>query len=226
MSLQTSEDLPICSACGTQFSTAPKSCRICDDPRQYVPPTGQTWTSLSQLRHSPHQYRNTFTPSTSPDALPYTTIETTPKFGIGQRAFLLPTASGANILWDCIAYLDRETVDFIRSRGGLEAIVISHPHYYTTHLDWARTFDCPVWIAAEDAGWVCRGEDDYGEGRRRRRLMREGRMSLGGGGPGGVEIVKVGGHFPGSLVAVWRTALLIADSLVTTPVRFVRGLDC
>jgi len=34
-------DLMICGMCGVQYSTREvKSCKICDDPRQYVPPDG------------------------------------------------------------------------------------------------------------------------------------------------------------------------------------------
>lgn len=73
--LQSSDNLLICAACGTQYdtdlppSTSPSStfvpasdsplssCRICDDPRQYVPPSGQTFTTLQRLRQS-GEYRN------------------------------------------------------------------------------------------------------------------------------------------------------------------------
>lgn len=86
-------------------------------------------------------------------------LTTEPKFAIGQRCILLETPGG-NVLWDCITYLDEETVEFIKGKGGLKAIVISHPHYYTTHLDWARTFDCPVYFAADDEEWVCRRDEE------------------------------------------------------------------
>lgn len=66
-----------------------------------------------------------------------------------------------------------------------------------------------------------------GDGEGRRRLVSKGRGEedvLGGGeeGKGGEEVVKaikVGGHFPGSLVLLWEKKLFVADSLVTTPVR-------
>lgn len=98
-------------------------------------------------------YRNIFKPDNVEARM--TSIYTEPKFGIGQRCILLET-SGGNVLWDCIAYLDDETEKFINDKGGLKAIVISHPHYYTTHLDWAKTFDCPVYIAKDDEEWVNR----------------------------------------------------------------------
>lgn len=88
-----------------------------------------------------------------------TSIHTEPKFGIGQRCILLETPAG-NVLWDCIAYLDNETVEFIKGKGGLKAIVVSHPHYYTTHLDWAKTFGCPVYVARDDEEWFNRKDGE------------------------------------------------------------------
>ncbi|PPJ58480.1 hypothetical protein CBER1_05618 [Cercospora berteroae] len=88
------------------------------DPRQYIPPQGQTWTSLTSL-HSSRTYKTQFQPF--PNDPRIISIITTPKFGIGQRCILICTPHG-NILWDLIAYLDQETVDFINSKGGLQAI--------------------------------------------------------------------------------------------------------
>lgn len=114
-----------------------------------------------------------------------------------------------NVLWDCITYLDDETIDFIKGKGGLKAIVISHPHYYTTHLDWAKTFDCPVYIANEDEEWLNRSDAED-----RRKLFSGASEQV----LDGVTAVKTGGHFPGSLVLHWEKKLMIADSFVTTPV--------
>ena len=135
-------------------------------------------------------------------------IATSPKFGIGQRCVFLQTDAG-NVLWDCITYLDDETVEWIKGKGGLEAIVISHPHYYTTHLDWARAFGCPVYLAEEDKGWICQ-ED--GEGWRKFASATYEDVLP------GVTVAKPGGHFPGSLVLCWDRKLFIADTLVTVPV--------
>lgn len=123
----------VCNACGTQYSTSSradlKSCRTCDDPRQYVPRTGQSFTTLAELRtHTEH--KNLIIKVDESDEK-FWTIRTEPAFGINQRAFFIKTPQG-NVLWDCIAYLDDETVAWIKSAGGLDAIVISHPHYYST----------------------------------------------------------------------------------------------
>ena len=66
-------------------------------------------------------------------------IWTEPKFGIGQRACLIRTPNG-NVLWDLVALLDQSTVDRIAELGGVQCIVISHPHFYTTWADWGADF--------------------------------------------------------------------------------------
>ena len=43
----------ICTTCGTQYEPGdkpPATCPICDDERQYVPPSGQGWTTLDSLQ--------------------------------------------------------------------------------------------------------------------------------------------------------------------------------
>ena len=93
-------------------------------------------------------------------------IGTTPEFAIGQRALLLRTANG-NFLWDCISLLDDATVELVHSLGGLRGIAISHPHYYTTMVEWSRAFgDAPIYLHAADREWVMRPDDaiDFWEG--------------------------------------------------------------
>ncbi|KAF7193499.1 hypothetical protein HII31_05173 [Pseudocercospora fuligena] len=212
--LRTRDELLVCVACGTQFdipaSNPPKGCRICDDPRQFVPPTGQAWTSLAEMRSS-GKYKNTVKRDEVETRM--FSIFSEPKFAIGQRCILLWTPYG-NVLWDCITYLDQETVDFIKSKGGLKAIVISHPHYYTTHLDWANTFDCPVYFAEDDVEWVSQPDP---EGRRKLIGKEKIEEEILGSGSEVVKAIKVGGHFPGSLCLLWDSKLMIADTLVTTP---------
>lgn len=175
------------------------------DPRQFVAPGGYSWTSLAQMRG---KYSNKWKAIEGEQHM--YSIWTEPKFAIGQRCILLETLHG-NVLWDCITYLDDATVDFIQSKGGLKAIVISHPHYYATHLDWAEAFGCPVIFALEDEEWVSR-KDING----RRSLMHASLQEI----IPGVVAAKPGGHFPGSLVLLWEKRLMIADTFVTTPVRY------
>ncbi|KAI1564231.1 DAP2, Dipeptidyl aminopeptidaseacylaminoacyl-peptidase [Pyrenophora tritici-repentis] len=142
------------------------------DPRQYVPATGQTWTSLHRSQalqknnfetdpSNPNIHYITTAPL-SPSELPpglADTSSTRKQLGIGQRAILLQT-SGGNVLWDCVAFLNPDTISFINSKGGIKAIVISHPHFYTTHLEWAGVFKCPVYMAGVDQEWLNRADKD------------------------------------------------------------------
>ncbi|KAL2208519.1 metallo-beta-lactamase superfamily protein [Sarocladium strictum] len=135
-------------------------------------------------------------------------IYTSPQFAIGQRAFLLCSPTG-NILWDCITYLDEATISHLKALGGIEAIVISHPHYYSTSLHWAEAFGCKVYLSEEDREWVMREGDgiEYWAGER---------LELVGGE---FLAVKVGGHFPGSSVLYWesQSKLFVADSITVVP---------
>ena len=194
----------ICNACGTQFPTsdtaAVKSCHICDDPRQYVPRSGQSFTTHDALLEKGH--RNEFTTNT--DTI--TDIITVPKFAIGQRALLIRTPAG-NVLWDCLTVLDDATIAKMNELGGLKAIVISHPHYYSTHVQWARTFKCPVYLAAEDLEWTTM-KSSHQVAVTAIETEIEGTGAL---------AIKLGGHFPGSLVLLFDGHLFIADTLMTTP---------
>src|SRR5437879_3078636 len=107
----------ICTTCGTQYAPTPQppaSCPICLDERQYVTPAGQSWTTLDVLaRRSMNAIREL-----EPNLISITTF---PAFGINQRAQLLRTSHG-NVLWDCIALVDRATVEMITAMGGLKSI--------------------------------------------------------------------------------------------------------
>jgi hypothetical protein len=115
----------ICVTCGTQFPASespPAWCPICTDPRQYVPPQGQRWTTPAELRAE-----RTNAIRAEGD---FVGIGTEPSFAIGQRALLVPFGD-SNLLWDCITLLDDATADEVERRGGLAGIAISHPHYYS-----------------------------------------------------------------------------------------------
>jgi len=133
-------DLQICKTCGVQHSSPSiedlkNQCPICLDPRQYVPPTGQAWTTLQTLRDS-KQYKNIFHPMDTDhtSTANLIAIHTEPQVAIGQTTYLVRTPDG-NVLWDCITYLDDETVETIKGLGGVKAIAISHPHFFSTHVE-------------------------------------------------------------------------------------------
>src|SRR5688572_25760268 len=125
----------ICTACGTQFpnvTKAPALCPICNDDRQYVPESGQRWTTLDDLS------KNHSVVTRKIDTRLYE-LKMTPSFAIGQRALLVLAPDG-NILWDCIPLLNEPTIDLIKPKGELKAIAFSHPHFYSTMNDWAEIF--------------------------------------------------------------------------------------
>jgi hypothetical protein len=142
----------ICVTCGAQYSPSaepPPECPICQDSRQFVGLDGQQWSTPNELAQKHH---NTITQ----EEPRLCSIHTEPHFAIGQRAFLLQTSQG-NVLWDCLALFDRPTIDAVRGLGGIAAIAISHPHYYTTMVDWSLAFDnAPIHLHSADRGWVTR----------------------------------------------------------------------
>lgn len=184
----------ICVTCGLQYQESdapPAVCVTCEDERQYVGHGGQQWTTLEDLRAT---HRNTFE-EIDPGIW---TISTSPKFGIGQRAHLVQTTQG-NVLWDCIALIDDDTIARINDLGGLAAIALSHPHFYTTQLDWSRAFgDIPVYIHEDDREWVVE------PGKGITFWSGETLEILPGSG---LTLVRCGGHYPGSAVMHWPGAL-------------------
>ena len=178
----------ICTACGTQYAPGaapPPRCTICEDERQYVPPRGQTWTTLDALAASHFDVYRQYEPG-------IIGIGAEPHFAIGQRALLVCTAHG-NVLWDTIAMLDAATVTLINGLGGLAAIGISHPHFYTTMVEWSRAFgNVPIHLHAADRDWVMRPDAAIkswdGE---TLALLPD------------VTLIRCGGHFPGGTVLHW-----------------------
>jgi glyoxylase-like metal-dependent hydrolase (beta-lactamase superfamily II) len=179
----------ICTACGTQYApteTAPARCIICDDERQYVPPQGQTFTTLAALAAS---HFNAFREH-EPGVIG---IGTEPTFAIGQRALLLRT-DGGNVLWDCISMIDAATVTLIEGLGGIAAIAISHPHFYSSMVEWSRAFGgAPIHLHAADREWIMRPDGAI-------RLWDGDTFAL----LPGVTLVRCGGHFPGGTVLHWQ----------------------
>lgn len=144
-------------------------------------------------------------------------IQTVPQVAIGQRALLCVSPQG-NVLWDCITYLDAQTVATVKSYGPLNAIVISHPHYFSTCLQWAEAFGCPVYLSAEDEQWIMRRSEDV-----EKMVLWSGQQKTFGNSKNDdaaeFVCVKTGGHFPGSSVLYWPATkkLLVADTIYVVP---------
>ena len=193
----------ICATCGSQFietEAPPTNCPICEDERQYVGWGGQRWTTLDALQR---EYHNVI----KPEEPGLTGIGSHPTFAIGQRALLVQTGEG-NVLWDCISLLDPPTIAAVNALGGIAAIAISHPHYYSSMVEWSRAFDAPVYLHAADRQWVMRPDANihYWEGETHPL-------------PGGLTLIRCGGHFAGGTVLHWpagaegKGALLAGDIL-------------
>ena len=191
----------ICNTCGTQYAPSekpPANCPICDDERQYVTPAGQSWTTLPGLQARSYNAWRELEPN-------LISIVTFPAFGIGQRAQLLRTPHG-NILWDCIALIDRATIELINAMGGIKGIAISHPHYYTTMAEWSQAFGVPVHFTPPTANGSCATIPASSSGRARPRSCFPA-----------VTLICAGGHYPGGTVLHWaagaggKGALLSGD---------------
>ena len=189
----------ICATCGTRFSKLPVLCPVCADERQYLPHSGQAWISYRQLAQD-HSIR--ITPLN--DFI--FELIVTPSFAIAQRALLVMTSDG-NFLWDCLPFLDEETISFIQSKGGLQGIAISHPHYYGLMAVWAKTFECPLHLHSLDNTWVMEETHHLQSwSGSQYRLTEE------------LEMIHTGGHFAGSCIMAIKKEghagiLLVGDSL-------------
>ncbi len=179
----------ICITCGTQFAPTdgpPPACPICLDERQYVGANGQEWTTRNAMQRG--EWKNVLREQ-EPDLIG---IGTEPKFGIGQRALLVRTPQG-NVLWDCLSFLDDRTLRAVQQFGGISAIAISHPHYYTSMIEWSRAFgDAPIYLHESDRPWVMQPDERirFWSGQTKNLLD-------------GLTLVHTGGHFAGFQVLHW-----------------------
>jgi glyoxylase-like metal-dependent hydrolase (beta-lactamase superfamily II) len=196
----------ICLTCGVQHAASespPERCLICNDERQYVGWGGQRWTTLVDMKAAGHA--NRFQAVEGEPGL--TSIDTRPRFAIGQRALLVQTAGG-NFLWDCISYIDDETLQRIHDIGGLHGLSVSHPHFYGAMIEWSHAFvRAPVFLPLADKEWLARPD--------RSVQWYEGTQEV----LPGLTLVQCGGHFDGSAVLHWaeggggRGALLTGDTI-------------
>jgi hypothetical protein len=199
----------ICVTCGTQDparAEPPAHCPICEDDRQYVGRNGQQWTTLADLATNRKNHLTEIDPG-------ITGILTVPTVGIGQQAHLIRTPHG-NVLADCISFIDQATIAAIRDLGGIAAISICHPHFFSSMVEWARAFDAPIYLHAEHRPWVMRPDPAirFWEGPTREIVP-------------GVTAIHCGGHFPGSSLIHWaegaggRGALVTGDTIQVAPDR-------
>jgi hypothetical protein len=174
----------ICVTCGTQFpptTEPPAECPICLDERQYIGHDGQQWTTPEELRAGHHARIEEVEPG-------LLGIGVEPSFAIGQRALLVE-----RVLWDCVPLVDDAIAAAVDAHGGLDVIAISHPHYYTAMVDWADRFDARILLHEADGQCVMRPSPRIELWSGERREVSDG-----------LELVRLGGHFAGGTVCLWR----------------------
>jgi hypothetical protein len=147
---------------------------------------GQQWITLEDLRttHRNALYR---------ESQRVWGIGTEPKFAIGQRGLLIQT-SASNILWDCVSLIDSDTIAQVQALGGISAIAISHPHYYSSMVEWSKAFGgVPIYLHEDDRQWVQRPDPCI-------RFWQGQTYALGGE----FTLIRIRGHFAGFQVLHWE----------------------
>lgn len=179
----------VCCTCGAQFEgfSAPSCCPICEDERQYVGNNGQQEWILQEdllkdhenvIKEEEHSVTGIGTQPSFAIGQRALLLQTGMHVALCDRSRKLPSwhvcpgslanrcmrqprcfAGRGNILWDCINGLTAETKRRVQEMGGIQAIAISHPHFYTGMADWAAAFDAPVYIHELDKQWVTQPSD-------------------------------------------------------------------
>ena len=199
----------ICATCGVEHADSPEppaaDCAICSDERQWVPRTGQKWTTAEELRAAGIRVELR---EIEPGLI---AVTSDPEVGIGQQSMLVKTDAG-NLLFDPLGYVDDDAAVRVLEHGPVLAIVASHPHMYGAQVSWSRALgDAPVYVNGADEEWVRRPDDVI-------RIFR-GTLEL----APGLELHTLGGHFPGSTAALWdagaegKGVLLAGDAIFPNP---------
>ena len=163
----------------------PECCAICEDERQYIGLQGQQWITSEDLRTA---HRN----AVYEESPRVWGIGTEPKFAIGQRGLLIQNSAG-NILWDCVSLIESDTVARIQALGGVSAIAISHPHYYSSMVEWSQALGgIPIYLHEDDRQWVQRPDPCI------RFWQGETHVLC-----SAFTLIRIGGHFAGYQVLHW-----------------------
>ena len=195
----------ICGTCGVEHPDTEEPpagiCRICADERQYVPASGQIWTTLDKLAADAHDLVHQ-----EPEPGIHR-LHREPEFAIGQWTYLVQTEQG-NLLWDPPNSLDQPLLDKITELGGAAVIVASHPHMYGSQVSVShRLGNVPVLVHSADRQWVQREDPVIQEWGGTERILP------------GVTLIEGGGHFPGAAVAHIATgaggkgSVLVGDTI-------------
>ena len=197
----------LCATCGVEHAQPSGTCRICADERQWVPASGQAWTSLRELRESGHRV---LIDERETDLLELTVA---PAVGIGLHCFVVSTPRGS-VIWDVPPFIDRPAVDRIHALGPVLAIVASHPHMFGVQSAWSHALgQAPILVCEPLLEWVMRPDAAITPWRGRYELAP------------GLVLHELGGHFQGSSVLHWAAGaggagvLLSSDTIHSNPDR-------
>lgn len=192
MNAQTIIAAPVawtCITCATQFAPSPAPpahCPVCEDDRQYVAWDGQRWTTHDALQR---QYRLRIG---NDDGL--LAIAVDGSFAIPQRLLHLRTDAG-NMLWESLGLVEGTAVRALMQAGGVNRIVVSHPHFYSAMVEWSEALGgVEILLHEADRDWVRRPS-------RHIRYWKGDTLRL----SDDVTLVNVAGHFPGSTALHWAT---------------------
>lgn len=193
-----------CATCAIEHPDTPQpptECAICSDERQWVPRSGQAWTTREDLAERGYRI---VVGELEPDLY---AVDCVPELGIGQRGLLL-RSGGRTLLWEPPGFLDEEGVAEVRALGGVDAIASSHPHLTGSSIQWSHAFGgVPVYVARADERWI-RRPDPVIE-------LWDDEVEF----APGVRMLACGGHFAGSSVVHWaagaegRGVLLTGDTI-------------
>jgi len=197
----------VCATCGNHYpdqDSPPERCVICADERQWVPPSGQRWTTLTELAAAGHRSE------LRQVERGLIGIGADPPVAIGQRGLVVTTGEG-NLLWDPPGFLDERAIELVKDLGGLQAVTASHPHFYGAIVEWSHTFGAEILLPQADAHWLTRPDPAVRTWSRSLEVLP------------GVTLIQCGGHFPGSAVVHWADGadgagvLFSGDTIFVTP---------
>jgi glyoxylase-like metal-dependent hydrolase (beta-lactamase superfamily II) len=198
----------ICTTCGVGYAEteAPREvCLICADDRQYVNARGQRWTTLEALREDHVNELRELEPG-------LLGVGSSPQVAIGQRALVIQRPDGG-VMWDCTPLVTDAALGAIRAKGGVKAMAISHPHFYSSMVDWSRALgDVPIYLHEDNRDWVMRPDPAIQFWTGESKVIADG-----------ISLIRTGGHFPGSTVLHWaqgaggKGVLMTGDSIMVVP---------
>jgi glyoxylase-like metal-dependent hydrolase (beta-lactamase superfamily II) len=115
-----------------------------------------------------------------------------------------------------IPLVDAAAVQAVAARGPVHAIAISHPHFYSGMVEWSRALgrlqgtSVPILLHEADRQWIMRPDPAI-------ELWSGDEREL----PGGLTLLRLGGHFAGGTVLhdPASSTLLSGDIVMVVPDR-------